>query len=456
MTKHLFCLAFLLFSMGLNAQMTFTFSKSDVKTSTDADGVTRYTAPAGTNLAGLITGVKVGDTTIPASQVSPNPTTTKIYADRLEVFTYNNKAYAFRFDTDDYFTAVFISDTHTAQSDHDGTSTEALTSISQNIVAMGQDGTQKVKFDAKPNYVPKADIVFCLGDCDADKDDHTNFLAATSAVFKNADNPIPFVFIAGNHDLSPDYWTGDNPDYGVTSGNSGGAAADKNTISVIQSNINYWNSAGAFDSDGALEFFTDGNYNFQPRHFTFKFKGVRFYCANNYWFQKSYNGSYTVILGFQTSSATYYAPDGIISALDDFVESHRTEASVWMQHYPFVAGSDCNRWWLDQNDKGFYIPASGTSDYGCCDSNIPQNDNTYALKKKNPLVDIMAKTKNAVHFSGHVHTYAVNTFTNTLGTGSSIVDYTVSANGNTSQSNNAYVVLMKRGVGVVEVKQTQF
>lgn len=454
MTKHLFCLAFLLFSMGLNAQMTFTFSKSDVKTSTDADGVTRFTAPSGTNLAGLITGVKVDGTTVTASQVTPDPTTTKIYADRLEVFTYNNKAYAFRFDTDDYFTAVFISDTHTAQSGHDGTSTEALTSISQNIVAMGQDGTQKVKFDAKPNYVPKADIVFCLGDCDADKDDHTNFLTATQKVIMT-DGGIPFVFIAGNHDLSPDYWTGTSPDKGVTYSidGSGGSAADDKTLSVIQANINKVNSLGVLDEN--ISYFKDNNYSnsntyFQSCPFTFKFKGIRFYCAHTYWFQKIYKKP-TLF----SQSPTYYAPDGIITALNTFVESHATEPSVWMQHYPFVAGSDCNRWWLDQNDYGLYIPASGTSEYGCCDSNIPQNDNAYALKKKNPLVDIMAKTKNAVHFSGHVHTYAVNTFTNTS-TGSCIVDYTVSANGNTSQSNNAYVVLMKRGVGVVEVKQTQF
>ena len=453
MTKHLLTFAFLLFSMGLNAQMTFNFSTSGVKTSTDADGVTRVTAPSGTDLAGLITGVKVDGTTVTASQVSPNPTTTKIYADRLEVFTYNNKAYAFRFDTDDYFTAVFISDTHTAQSGHDGTSTQALTSISQNIVAMGQDGTQKVKFDAKPNYVPKADIVFCLGDCDADKDDHTNFLAATQKVIMT-DGGIPFVFIAGNHDLSPDYWTGSNPDKGATGGSSGGIAADKDTWSDISTNLSNVTELGVLDSDGAIEYFSNSDANFECKPFTFKFKGVRFYCAHTYWFQKPY--TYSSIFGIPSSFGKYLPPDAVITALNTFVESHTTEPSVWMQHYPFVAGSDCNRWWLDQNDYGLYIPASGTSDYGCCDSNIPQNDNTYALKKKNPLVDIMAKTKNAVHFSGHVHTYAVNTFTNTLGTGSSIVDYTVSANGNTSQSNNAYVVLMKRGVGVVEVKQAQF
>jgi hypothetical protein len=35
-------------------------------------------------------------------------------------------------------------------------------------------------------------------------------------------------------------------------------------------------------------------------------------------------------------------------------------------------------------------------------------------------------------------------------------DYTVADNGNTDQSNNAYVVLFKRGEGVKEVIQTKF
>ena len=46
-----------------------------------------------------------------------------------------------------------------------------------------------------------------------------------------------------------------------------------------------------------------------------------------------------------------YAAD--INALNNFVDSHASEASIWMQHYPFNAGSDVKRWWLDQCDPNY-------------------------------------------------------------------------------------------------------
>ena len=125
-------------------------------------------------------------------------------------------------------------------------------------------------------------------------------------------------------------------------------------------------------------------------------------------------------------------------------------------------GSDCNRWWLDQNDKGLYIPASGSSIYGSCDSNIPQNDETTANeKKKNPLSDIMMKAAGKVdgkvqHFSGHYHSFSDQTYTSTVNGDNKVHDYTVAAPGRASETNNAFVVLFKRGEGVKEVIQAQF
>lgn len=459
--KHLLTLLLLHISLCMNAQMTFTYRDSGVKTSTDPDGVTRIMAPSGTNLAGLITGVKVDGATVSASQVSPNPTTTKIYADRLEVFTYDNKAYAFRFDTDDYFTAVFISDCHVNQgSGHDGTSKDDLTNIMNNIIAMGENGEKKVTFTAKPNYIPKADIIFCLGDIDQDKGDngssgtHTNFLKATADVAKDAG--IPFIFIAGNHDLSPDYWD-NGTDKGVTYGGSGGSNADDETISAITTNNSYWNGQGVFEE--SISYFTDnsktGSSYFQSKPFTFKFKGVRFYCAQTYWFQKIYSKPGLL------SSATYYAPDAVITALNNFVDSHQNDASVWMQHYPWLAGSDCNRWWLDQNNQGNYITTNDNSSYGTKTSGIAYNDaNSANTLKKDPLSAIMMKAAGKVngqvqHFSGHYHRFYYDTYTST-NSANKVHDYTVAAPGNPNQSNNAFVVLMKRGVGVVEVQEAQF
>ena len=451
--------------LSVSAQMTFTLNGvtyGDVA-ERDSKGFTTVTLPAGTNLSGLITDVQVDGVTVSASQVTPNPTTTTINYDELKVFTYNNKAYGFRFVEDVWFCAVFFSDCHINQgSGHDGTSQEDMTTIMNNILNMGKDGTKKVNFTTAgaTNLVPKTSIVFCLGDVDQDKGDdgssgsHSNFLSCTADLAKDAG--IPFIFIAGNHDISPDYWTGNDPDYGVT---SSGSSADSKTISAITNNNSYWSS---YFEDGITYFTSGNNRYFEPNHFTFKFKDVRFYCANCYWFQKLYSGSFMKLGSVTLSKATYYAPDGVIAALNTFVESHADEASVWMQHYPWLSGSDCNRWWLDQNDTGMYITTSDESAYGSHTSGIAQNDETSAnTLKKNPLSDIMMKAAGKVdgkvqHFSGHYHRFDDRTYDNTTSNGSSVHDYTVAANGNTEQSNNAFVVLFKRGEGVKEVIQTQF
>lgn len=465
MRKIILPLLLCAFTMTVSAQMTFTLNGltwADCAETNPMDGSTTVTVPAGKSLAGLITAVQVDGVTVDASQVKPNPTTTSIMPGELEVFVYNNRAYGFRFEEDVWFCAVFISDCHTNQgSGHDGTSAEDLANIMTNICNMGKDGKKKVNFttEGATTLVPKASIVFCLGDIDQDKGDdgstgaHSNFLNATAEVCKTAG--IPFIFIAGNHDLSPDYWD-NGTEKGATYGSSGGSHADDQTISAIQTNNTYWNNQGVFDEN--IAYFIDNSKSsyFQSKPFTFKFKGIRFYCAHTYWFQKLYKKPGLL------SSATYYAPDGVITALNTFVESHAGEPSVWMQHYPFLAGSDCDRWWLDQNNVGDYITSTDASVYGSSTSGIAYNDATSAnTLKKNPISAIMAKTAGKVdgkvqHFSGHYHRFADLTYTNTVAPDNVVRDYTVAANGNTSQSNNAYVVLFKRGEGVKEVIQTQF
>ena len=462
MKKISLLLAASLMTLAASAQMTFTFS-SGVTATTETnpvDGSTTITVPAGTDLSGLITAVQIDGTAVTASQITPDPTTTKIDWGELEVFTYNNKAYGFRFVEDVWFCAVFFSDCHTNQeSSHDGTSKEDLITITNNIIDMGNNGVAKVSFqnvDGLPSgFIPKTSIVFCTGDLDADKDDHSDFVSATADLYKAAG--IPFIFIAGNHDFSPDYWTGENPDPGVTSGNSGGKNADLNTLSVIKSNNSYWNSY----FDNTLEYFTTGNNrDFEPQHFTFKYKDVRFYCANNYWFQKPYSGSFTIVLGATMSSATYYAPDPIINNLETFVGNHTDEASVWMQHYSFNAGQDIKRWWLDQCDPNYntYIKTTDSSEYGT-NADVELWSNTggtatqYANLKRDKLASLIEQTTNPVHFSGHSHEFSDMTWTNS---GHSTRDYTCGANGRSGNTNNAYVVLLKRGEGVKAVIPAKF
>lgn len=464
MKKTLMTFLLGIIAAGVSAQMTFTLNGvtyGDVA-ERDSKGFTTLTLPAGTDLSGLITAVSVDGTPVSASQVTPNPTTTKINYGELKVFTYDNRAYGFLFEEDVWFCGVFFSDCHINQgSGHDGTSATDMTAIMTNILNMGKDGSKKVNFTTAgaTNLIPKTSIVFCTGDLDQDKGNdsndgkHTAFLNCTAELAKAAG--IPFIFIAGNHDFTPDYWTGQDGDAGVTYGSTGGANADAQTISAITSNNTYWNNAGVFDEN--ITYFTSGNnYGFEPNHFTFKFKDVRFYCANNYWFQKPYKKPGLL------SSTTYYAPDPIVNNLNAFVESHADEASVWMQHYPWLAGSDCNRWWLDQNDVGKYKTSSNSSVYGSGTSGIAYNDETSAnTLKKNPLSAIMMKAAGKVdgkvqHFSGHYHRFDDRTYTSTVNGDNKVHDYTVAANGNPSQSNNAFVVLFKRGEGVKEVIQTQF
>jgi hypothetical protein len=127
-----------------------------------------------------------------------------------------------------------------------------------------------------------------------------------------------------------------------------------------------------------------------------------------------------------------------------------------------LAGSDCNRWWLDQNDKGLYITTSDDSAYGSHTSGIAYNDaNVANTLKKDPLSAIMMKAAGKVggkvqHFSGHYHRFYDATYTSTVNGENKVHDYTVAAPGNSEQTNNAFVVLFKRGEGVKEVIQTQF
>ena len=307
--RLLLSLSFLLMSLSASlAQMTFTLNgvTFDDVAERDSKGFTTVSLPAGTSTSGLITAVQIDGKTVSPTAITPDPTTTTINNDELKVFTYNNKAYGFRFIEDVWFCAVFISDCHVNQgSGHDGTSAADLTTIMNNIIAMGKDGTRKVAFttEGTATYVPTTSIIFCLGDIDQDKGDdgssgtHNNFLNATAEVAKAAG--VPFIFIAGNHDLSPDYWTGDNPDKGAT---LSGSNADDKTISAITDNNSYWNGQGVFDEN--ISYFTDDTKSsyFQSKPFTFKFKDVRFYCAQTYWFQKLY--SKPSLFG----SATYYAP----------------------------------------------------------------------------------------------------------------------------------------------------
>lgn len=402
------------------AQMTFTYSATATE-STMTDGSTLVQLPAGTNLnGGFITGATVGGQTVNLSDITPNPAETFITDGEIETFVYDGKAYSFRFIAGEYFTAVIFSDPHVAQDDYDGITVDNMKTFVNNVVNMGKDGGKVVTFNKGPKgFIPTADIVFCLGDMDADKASGNDFKTAIAG-FNTAG--IPFITMAGNHDFVPYLW-----DDGTTGVTYEGASADQTTLTIIEEQ----NATAAANGGFEINTFTQSNGSVQPKPFAFEFKGVDFYCGQTYWYQMPYTGK--VLISSTTSGLTYYAADGIIDALNTYVESRKGKAAVWMQHYPFNYGDDCDRWWLDQNKNGNTIAPNEASAY------------TTAAQKKDKLVEIISKTKNPVHFSGHVHSTATKTY-------STLTDHTI----DNTISMAAFVVLCKEDEGVVEIKTVTF
>ena len=343
-----------------------------------------------------------------------------------------------------YFTVVIFSDPHLNLTGHDGTSAEQMQTYVQNICGMGRAGGKRIIFPAAPDYVPTADLVMCLGDMDGDsKDDHNDFENVMSN-FNNAG--IPFITMAGNHDYVPDYWTGENGDEALTGGNGGIAdnEATKGTVNTFKESAS---KLGLQD----MYMLKDGSDHRQPECFTFTFRGIRFYCGQTYWFQKGY--SVKKVLNYVTGRGDLYAPDDLISTLESFVLEHANEPSIWTQHYPFMAGSDCDRWWLDQNDVGRYIKTANGSAYGTNDALGKWTDDAtardFAKRKKDKLASIIKTTSNPIHFSGHTHRWAYNEY-------NGVRDYTVSSTGYSETPGAAYVVLCQEGVGAIQVLKTQF
>ncbi len=422
------------------AQMQFSFDGvSGVTSRALASGATLVEFPLGTDLASVMASatVTVDGLAADASDIVPNPTALSLNDGQVVTFLYKGKAYAFRFSEGRYFTAVFLSDPHIGQTG--GTSVADMQAYVSDIVGMGRNGTSAFCFDAFPDYVPTCDIAFSTGDMDEDsKKNNEDFKTAHSGF---AAAGIPFVTMCGNHDLVPDYWTGESGSAGLTL--TGGSPANDASLATVKGYRDTLTSYGISD----VETFNDGTGHVQSDPFTFTFNGVRFYVGQVYWFQKTYTEPTSLL----SANGKYFAPDGVISKLEAFVDSHAGEPSVWMQHYPFATGSDVNRWWLDQNDVGRYIKTEDSSEYGTNDD-VPLYTDAAAIavakKKKDKLAEIIGKTRNPVHFSGHAHWFDRQTY-------NGVTDYVTASSGTGTNCvpGAAHIVLMKEGVGVVEVRQ---
>lgn len=408
--KRIFVLLCALLPMVAWGQMTFTYAVTPVSKTTQSDGSTLVTFPAGTELQGVITGVKVGGKAVTASAVKPNPLTTLLRDKEMEVFVYDGKAYSFSFTApegeDDEFRVIIFSDPHIEQGGHDGVSVSAMQGYVKKMVA------------AQPA------IVFCLGDMDQDSEfSGSNFRNAMRGFL---DAGIPFITMCGNHDLVPDYWEGG--DRGVTwgLGDNGGHNANVKALNMVTEYLTEAQKHGVgvdIIRDNVLQ---SSAQQFNP--FVVTFRGVKFYCGQTFWFQKPY----TKPSLFQ--QAVYWAPDDVINSLSTYVKAHADEPSVWMQHYPLVAGSDCDRWWLSECKPGTIPPSNGTA-----------YPTPRAMKLK--YTQLMNLTRNPVHFSGHTHNFGEYTY-------EGITDYTVAGMGRVPGA--AYVVTCKEGVGVIKVEEKRF
>ena len=433
--------------------MTFTYAGGATATASEmADGSWLMQLPAGTDLNAAITGVSVNGTEVDATKVAPNPTETFITEGEIETFVYDGKAYSFRFLAGQYFTVVMFGDPHVAEGS--GISVADMQTMATNIINMNKEGGKAVTFaNAPKGYVPTTDLVICLGDMDKDNEESgTNF---TNAMKGFNDAQIPFITITGNHDLVPDiYWNSTN-DYGLS---YSGCANNKTALNLVKTQYQKAAGFGGF----TVETITDPNCDadVQVGHFTFKYKGVRFYCANNYWFQKPYDEG-----GLLSKSTTTYAADGTINALNSYVEAHADEASVWVSHYPFYSEANnyndaAARWWLDQNNAAadrdpvclWPVDAASSEFYngGTPVTYTSEEGKALAEKKKKALADIIVKTKNPRHFSGHSHK---NDGADVTANNSKVFrDHTIQ----NFVNHEAFVVLCKEGEGAIEVLRVTF
>ena len=401
------------------AQMTFTYSAQATESEL-ADGSTLVQLASGTDLnGGFITGAEVGGQAVDLNDITPNPATTFITDGEIETFVYDGKAYSFRFTTTQWFTAVIFADPEINMSGADRSdniaTTETMTVWMNSIINMANSG--KYAFDSYP-IIPSPDLVICAGDMDKDDGNYNDIKSVFNLL--TAKN-IPFITMLGNHDIKiaehngASLWT------------SSSTYHNQNSLNCVESYKTTAQSNGIEN----LQNFTQSNGMVQMKPFTFTFKGVRFYIGQNYWFQTPYDYNKALT----TSATNFYPANDIISSLTTFVGEHKSEPSVWVQHYPINCA---DRWWLDQDGSGKSQTITGTDNYPT------------VTDRKNKYMDLITQTKNPYHFSGHNHVQAINNHTYNGVTFKDHVAPYFAAGG------HAWMVLCNSKDGVVEVKSVTF
>ena len=351
--------------------------------------------------------------------ISPEPSTVNIKELETLVFTVTSENgqkadYQYIFTLDNWFTVIIGGDSEIGMRGNDS---NKLIEYVKKAINIHEYPTYSY---SSYNYItPKTELFIMAGDMDRDRGGQ---LSDFDNVFKQVtDAGIPMITIYGNHDWEPDYWGDNSVGY---SRFRGGFASNKRTLNVVNTYIERSKLLGISD----VHVFAS-QHKGQVNPFSFKFRNVRFYMGQNYWFQPPYSYS-----GIFNSTITFYAPDDeIINPLEDKISTiWKDDAAVWVQHYPFNCA---DKWWVHQNGEG----KSQDSNKGIWKT---------ADEKREKLKELIRMTKNPIFFAGHNHREAIHTHIHPDGDFSEyIAGY--------FPTGKVFMVLMKEGIGVMEVKSIQ-
>ena len=340
-----------------------------------------------------------------------------------------------RWTRDNYFTMVFLSDPEYDMRDFTLEGGEIKNYI-EDLLAL-QNRTD-LYFEPYPggrvDYGPE--IIRMGGDINKDNntDEGEEFMSVFGAIYEAG---IPCVTISGNHDWQPYHWGdledfADKNDYGYT---STGAKNNDRTLEVINRSISESEKLGVTDVHRFLS--TDYGHSYREvSPFTFKFRGIRFYCGQCYWFQQWYKEG--GLFSF-SGPATFYNTDEIVDDLEKRIdEGWGEDPAVWVQHYPLVncPNHNAKEWFQDR--QGFEIdPAANQSiKYRTYDDKLEQ------MRK------MIRKTKNPVAFAGHTHVESCISHNDAEPVfGEWVIE--------SFHSKGIYVVLMKDNYGVIQVEKIQ-
>lgn len=337
---------------------------------------------------------------------------------------------------DNYFTMVFLSDPEYDMRDFSLEGGE-IKSYVQDV--LGLERRTNLYFvpypGGKVDYGPE--IILMGGDINEDNntDEGEEFMEVFGAIYEAG---IPCVTIAGNHDWQPYHWGdledyADKNDYGYT---TTGSNNNDRTLKVVNRSISESEKLGITDVHRFLstDYGHSGYREVSP--FVFKFRGIRFYCGQCYWFQQWYKAG-----GLFSSSgpATFYNTDEIVDDLEKRIdEGWGEDPGVWMQHYPMrnCPNHDAKEWFQDR--QGFEIDP---------DANQSVKYRTYEDKLKQ-LEKMIRKTKNPVAFAGHTHVESCISHNDAE---PAFNEWVIES----FHEKSVYVVLMKENYGVIQVEKVE-